>query len=71
MSTPVERLATLETRVSGLLSALQDAKDDHEALQKRVDGMERLQQWLTGAGAVIGFIFGLFSGEIKKHLGLP
>ncbi len=70
MSESVERIAILETRLSGLQSALQDAKDDHEALQKRVDGMERLQQWLTGAGAVIGFIFGLCSSEIKKRLGL-
>lgn len=71
MNTPGEKIAVLETQVSGLKLELQDVRDDHEALRKRVENMERLQNWITGAASVVAFIFGLFSGEIKRRLGIP
>jgi hypothetical protein len=40
-----------------------------EKLETRADAEERFRNWLLGAAAVVIYILGLFSANIKKAIG--
>lgn len=39
-------------------------------LRKKVDTLEEWKNWIVGAGAVIGFILGMFAKQLVHALGM-
>ena len=62
MSTDLERLARLETRMDDFSGDLKEMRED-------VKGLKRFQQWAAGGLAVMGFILGSFRDTIAKKMG--
>lgn len=62
MSTDLERLTRLETK-------LEDVQGDLKEVRSDVQGLKRFQQWAAGGLAVMGFILGSFRDAIMKKMG--
>ncbi len=58
-----ERLAVLETKMSGV-------EADVATLQGDVSGLKRFQAWMLGVGSAFGAIATLLAQSIKGRLGL-
>lgn len=59
-----------EAEIARLKTQVEDLIKDNEKLDGRMAAVERFQQWFVGAGATVGFVFGIMSDTIKQKLGL-